>query len=401
MRTPWLYGLPLLALLPGCIPRAEPPGGAPAPQSTTWRDEAPAPIHDRPPDDRRRVADADQVRAANETSRRGEVTVPAPSPFEAGSPEREAAPTRDRPFSAPARQTWDVRPVTPQHNAVPAARITARVDDTLARIAARTGAGAGAIARANDLQPPFTVQAGQQIEIPGGNYHVVRSGDAGIAIARAYGIAWSRIVDANALAEPFVLRVGQRILIPGGNAPGVTTAAERAAAFTLDVDDILTGGEPALAMNQAPSRPVATSARVLPATAQVAAPARLRGGFAWPVAGNVVTRFGHGASGERNDGIGIAVPIGTPVHAAADGVVAYAGTGVAALGGLVIIRHGEGWTTVYGHAAKLLVRRGQAVTRGQTIALSGDTGSADRPELHFELRKGRTPVDPATELPAR
>jgi lipoprotein NlpD len=118
------------------------------------------------------------------------------------------------------------------------------------------------------------------------------------------------------------------------------------------------------------------------------------------VDGRVVKRFGPGASGERSDGIKIAVPLSTPIRATADGVVAYAGDGIKALGGLVIIKHGGGWTSVYGHASKLLVSRGQSVKRGQTIALSGDTGfAADRPEVHFELRKGRTPVDPQGQLP--
>ncbi|RZM33023.1 MAG: M23 family metallopeptidase, partial [Sphingomonas sp.] len=151
---------------------------------------------------------------------------------------------------------------------------------------------------------------------------------------------------------------------------------------------------------QAPARPVATPKRVLPSNAVVTAPARLAGGgFLWPVDGRVVKRFGSGASGERNDGIKIAVPISTPIRSAADGVVAYVGDGIAALGGLVIVKHGGGWTSIYGHASKLLVQRGQAVKRGQTIALSGDTGFADRPEVHFELRKGRTPVDPTGQLP--
>jgi lipoprotein NlpD len=138
---------------------------------------------------------------------------------------------------------------------------------------------------------------------------------------------------------------------------------------------------------------------VLPATTPVAEPARLRGAFVWPVRGKLVGRFGPGASGERNNGIKIAVPLDTPIKAAADGVVAYAGEEIAALGGLVIVKHGDGWTTVYGHASKLLVRRGQAVKRGQTIAESGDSGFADRPELHFEMRKGRTPVNPLPQLP--
>ena len=299
-----------------------------------------------------------------------------------------------------ARPAWEARPATANARDVAASVQVARPGDTLSRIADRTGAASGAIARANGLSAPYAVVAGQRLTIPAGRYHMVHPGEAGIAIARAYGVEWSRIIAANDLTEPFVLRVGQRILIPatpgGGN-----RLAERAAAFSLDVDDILTGGEPAPARDQAPARPVTTPTRVLPPTAVVAAPSRLRGGFAWPVEGRIARRFGPGGTGQRNDGIKIAVPVGTPIHAAADGVVAYVGDGIAALGGLVIVRHGDGWTSVYGHASKLLVQRGQAVRQGQTVALSGDTGFADRPEVHFELRKGRLPVDPTTQLPRR
>lgn len=295
---------------------------------------------------------------------------------------------------------WETRGVAPNAREVPARDYVVARGDTLRRIAEATGAGSEAIARANGLSPPFTIYPGQRLAIPAGRYHQVRAGETGIAIARAYAVAWDRVVAANELTEPYILRTGQRLLIPGerGRAP---SAAERAAAFTLDIDDIVTGGEPAIAETQKPTAPAPTARRVLPATAAVAAPAALTSGFAWPLDGAVVNRFGRGGSGVRNDGIKIAAPVDTPVTAAADGVVAYVGEGVAALGGLVIIKHGEGWTSVYGHASKLLVQRGQAVKRGQRIALSGATGFADRPELHFELRKGRTPVDPLSQLPKR
>lgn len=335
----------------------------------------------------------------------------APAPRDEPPPPRSAPPVRHVPASRPvarrdvamprtARPAWEARPVTPDAQIVADQVYVVAPGDSLRRVAERTGAGSEAIARANGLQPPFTIRTGQRLTIPGGRYHLVRSGETGIAIARAYGVEWSRIVAANALEEPYVLRAGQRVLIPGdpGRAPSL---ADRAAAFRLDIDDILTGGEPAAAPRQAPARPVANPGRVLPPTAVVAAPARLQGGFVWPVDGRVVRRFGPGKSGERNDGIKIAVPVSTPVRATADGVVAYAGDGIAALGGLIIVRHGNGWTSVYGHASKLLVQRGQSVRRGQTIALSGDTGFADQPELHFELRKGRTPVDPQSQLPRR
>lgn len=319
---------------------------------------------------------------------------PVPPPPERDLP-RDDAEVSQLPAPRPA---WEARPVAPDAQTVATQQYVVRPGDTVRGIAERTGAGSEAIARANGLSAPFLIRVGQVLAIPGGRYHLVRGGQTGIAIARAYGVPWSEVVTANALAEPYILRVGQRVLIPGDTATRLS-AAERAAAFTLDVDSILTGGEPAVAQNQRPAKPASSPSRVLAATTPVAAPvARAPSDFAWPVTGDIVRRFGRGGSGERNDGIKIAVPLATPVKAAADGTVAYVGDGIAALGGLVIVRHGGGWTSVYGHASKLLVQRGQAVKRGQIIALSGDTGFADRPEVHFELRKGRSPVDPLGQL---
>ena len=386
MRCLAIGGLAAAAALGGCIPQVErdyrnahpptrralpPPAAQPAPYDRS----------DTPPGERSQ--DERQYREPPQPLARR----PAPRPGPV-----QAYPT--------ARPAWEARPAAADARTVVASTYVARPGDTLARVAERTGASSGAIARANALSPPFAIEAGQRLSIPGGRYHTVHPGEAGIAIARAYGVEWSRIVAANDLAEPFVLRVDQRILIPGTPIDS-NRLAERAAAFTLDVDDILTGGEPAPSRNQSPARPVTTPTRVLPPTAIVTAPARLRGGFVWPVDGSIARRFGPGAPGQRNDGIKIAVAVGTPIRAAADGVVAYVGDGIAALGGLVIVKHGDGWTSVYGHASRLLVQRGQAVKQGQTIALSGDTGFADRPEVHFELRKGRVPVDPQSELPRR
>ncbi|MBW6526641.1 M23 family metallopeptidase [Sphingomonas sp. RHCKR7] len=363
----------LALLLAGCIPaadrpvpvtRPEPPAPAPAP--------APAAVDQRQPD----PAPTADDRQAPVSARRDVAQLPAPRP------------------------AWEARQVAPDARAVAAQRYTVRRGDTLGAIAARTGAGVDAIARANGLAPPYPVRVGRTLDVPGGRYHLVRAGQTGIAIARAYGVPWTEVIAANALSEPYLLRAGQRVLIPRA-AGGAVSAAERAAAFTLDVDTILTGGEPAVVAGQAPATPVASSRRVLAPSAATVAPAALPGRFVWPVDGTIVRRFGPGATGERNDGIKIAIPLDTPVRAIADGTVAYVGSEVPALGGLVIVRHGGGWTSVYGHAGTLLVQRGQAVRRGQVIARSGESGYADRPELHFELRRGRTPVDPMTQLPHR
>ena len=105
------------------------------------------------------------------------------------------------------------------------------------------------------------------------------------------------------------------------------------------------------------------------------------------------------ASGARNNGIDIAVPAGTAIRATADGVVAYAGDKVAVFGGLVLITHGGGWVSAYGHASRVDVVRGQKVKRGEVVGLSGDSGYASKPKLHFELRKDRVPVNPVAHLP--
>lgn len=302
---------------------------------------------------------------------------------------------------------WQSRKVSADSRTIAGSTYTVQPGDSLRSISARTGAGSEAIARANDIPSPFVIRVGQKLIIPGGRYHLVRDGETGIAIAVAYGVTWSRIIAVNELEEPYILRTGQRLLIPDDGAPSPSgrpeTIEQRAARFHLDlgVDDIVTGGQPAIAEKAKPAQPTASSSRVLSPTTPVAAPARLAGGFQWPLKGNVIKRFGPGASGERNDGIKIATPLDTPVLAAADGVVAYVGSDIPALGGLVILRHGDGWTTVYGHAGQLLVQRGQAVKKGQMIALSGNSGFADRPELHFEIRQGRNPVDPLPRLPAR
>lgn len=323
------------------------------------------------------------------------------------TPPRRQQPQRaDRyvPDPSIAPPVWQPQPVDPDARTIPASSYVVMPGDNLRIIGDRTGVGAEAIARENGMAEPFNVYPGQRLAVPGGRYHQVRAGQNGIGIARAYGVDWGRIVAANDLAEPYTLRVRQRVLIPGSPAgpaaaAGRSSVAERAAAFHLDVDDLVTGSEPALAFDQRPARPSSSPTRILPPTAAITTPAQLRGGFGWPVTGRIVARFGPGAAGERNNGIKIAVPVATPILAAADGVVAYAGSEIPSLGGLVILKHGGGWTTVYGHASKLLVQRGQSVTRGQRIALSGDTGFADRPEVHFEMRKGRTPVDPVAQLP--
>jgi murein DD-endopeptidase MepM/ murein hydrolase activator NlpD len=119
--------------------------------------------------------------------------------------------------------------------------------------------------------------------------------------------------------------------------------------------------------------------------------------FRWPARGRVISGFGT-QNGTGNDGINISLPEGTPVKAAEGGTVAYAGNELKGYGNLVLIKHDNGWVSAYAHNGEIKVRRGEQVKRGQVIATSGQTGNVQSPQLHFELRKGSTPVDPMPHL---
>jgi murein DD-endopeptidase MepM/ murein hydrolase activator NlpD len=116
------------------------------------------------------------------------------------------------------------------------------------------------------------------------------------------------------------------------------------------------------------------------------------------VRGRIIAGFGPKPNGQQNDGINLAVPEGTPIKAAEEGVVAYAGNELKGYGNLVLIRHPNGFVTAYAHASELLVKRGDSIKRGQTIAKAGQTGTVNSPQLHFEIRKGSAPVDPTQYL---
>jgi murein DD-endopeptidase MepM/ murein hydrolase activator NlpD len=112
----------------------------------------------------------------------------------------------------------------------------------------------------------------------------------------------------------------------------------------------------------------------------------------------VISSFGAKAGGLRNDGINILLRKGTPVRAADHGVVAYTGNELRGFGNLILVRHGGGWVTAYAHTATISVNVGQTVRRGQVLARAGSSGGVGRPQLHFEIRRGRTAVDPLSHL---
>ena len=241
--------------------------------------------------------------------------------------------------------------------------------------------------------------------VAGGRLHIVKSGETGIAIARAYGAAWSKVAAANGLTPPYTLEVGDRLLLPSTAQVAAMSVEDRAKAFNLDIDDIITGGEPA-ATRPSPSPRPPLPRPLSPATGVPSSPPlpMLAGNtpqFRWPVDGRILSSFGAKPGGRFNDGVNLKASAGAPVRAAGNGVIAYAGDAIPGFGNLVLIKHAGGWVTAYAHNEALLTTRGKRVAQGDVIARAGSTGSVDEPQLHFEIRRGRSPVDPTRVIGGR
>ncbi|WP_445215439.1 peptidoglycan DD-metalloendopeptidase family protein [Bradyrhizobium sp. Pa8] len=232
--------------------------------------------------------------------------------------------------------------------------------------------------------------------------HFVNHGDTLASIARKNHISPVELARANGLAPSAKLKLGTKLTVPGAKTVAVA-APVAAAPVAGTLQPVAVAPAPATKM-AAVAAPV-QSARLAQATANVEekaaeAPAKAAETtsalptFRWPVRGKVVTSYGAKTNGKSNDGINLAVPEGTPVKAAEDGVVAYSGNELKGYGNLVLVRHSNGYVTAYAHASELMVKRGDTIKRGQVIAKSGQSGEVASPQLHFEIRKGSSPVDP-------
>lgn len=270
--------------------------------------------------------------------------------------------------------------------------------DTVYALARRHNVSVRALIEANGLRPPYHLYPGQTIYLPAMAEHMVVAGDTVSQIARAYGVAVSDLVRANNLDDPSLIRVGQRLRLPKAAAASGDVVIQTIA--RSPTTGPVAKPEPAQLVRP-PSSAQTVAAPIPPRSARppLPEPPRFSGGFVWPVKGEVIARFGPQGKGLHNDGINIAVLRGTPVHAAADGVVAYAGNELRGFGWLLLIKHDNGWMSAYAHNEELLVARGTKIKKGQMIARAGASGNVRTPQLHFELRKGTTPVDPLEHLP--
>ncbi len=242
-------------------------------------------------------------------------------------------------------------------------------------------------------------QVAQRPAVTTGQY-VVKRGDTLFSIAFRYGWDWKALAARNQIPEPYTIRPGQTIRFDGRSegAPVVAAATSRPVPSTSTSST--TTSSSGSVKTTVISKPVAVTPVVIPPAASTPAGAAERSpsGWAWPASGVLIGKFS--SNGSLNKGIDIAGDLGQPVLAASDGSVVYAGSGLRGYGELIIIKHSDTYVSAYGHNRRLLVREGQQVKAGQTIAEMGSTGT-DRVKLHFEIRRQGKPVDPLQFLPKR
>lgn len=357
-------------------------------------------------------------------------SLPQAVEFGGGNPQSSAAAIRVAPEAVPGS-------------------VTVQPGDTVYALSRRYNRPVRAIIDDNGLQPPYVLQPGQQLRLPGGRFHSVQRGETLYSISRSYGVDVYTMAQSNDLQPPFTISVGQQLRIPSqtgyavasapvsptGSQPAPPAAAPRGfqvetlppppgaapppqelpassnlppvpqqpaeQATPQAAPQVESSTEPQVA-NAPPGSapPSSTPPAAEPAVPQqeTVLPPRSGRTFSWPVRGRVLSTFGPKADGLHNDGINIAARAGAPVVAAENGVVVYAGSELKGFGNLLLVRHADGWMTAYAHLDKTLVKKGQKVTRGQAIGTVGSTGAVNQPQLHFEIRKGTQAVDPAKFL---
>lgn len=234
--------------------------------------------------------------------------------------------------------------------------------------------------------------------------YTVKAGDSLYAVSRQYKVKLADLQGANGIADVRKVKPGTVLKVPGsGGATASLPPASGAAAAATAAEPVAAAPvQPATTtrptiINGEKTAAVAPKTDTAPHAAPAAEPAQSvasSGKLRWPVKGRVIATFGARPDGTNNDGVNLAVPLGTEVHAAESGVVAYAGNELKGYGNLVLIRHDNGWVTAYAHNDEISVKRGDKVKRGQAIAKAGKSGQVDQPQVHFELRQGAKPVDP-------
>ncbi len=286
--------------------------------------------------------------------------------------------------------------------------------DTLYSVANRYRLPMRDIAVLNRMKAPFKLYEGQRLKLPPPREYKVQGGDTLYGVSRMFAVNSSEVAQMNDIRSPYVLKTGQLLRLPSvikptkvaKAKPTITKTALKAPPPKVEQTTLAKAApiaqpkpKPTVIKDGVPlpqSKPWrGTKANpVKIAKVNTKTPKRSSSKFLRPVNGKIISGFGPKKSGLHNDGINIAAARGTSVKSAENGVVVYAGNALKGSGNLILIRHENQWMTAYGHLETINVRKGQTVRRGTVIGKVGSTGSVSKPQLHFEVRRGTSALNP-------
>ncbi len=286
--------------------------------------------------------------------------------------------------------------------------ITVKAGDTINDLARQYGATTRQIVIINNIRPPYEIRKGQKLRLPlAQKLYQIEEGDTLNGIATNFRVPPEEIAAINFIPRPYRIVQGDWLGIPlqKEELAKLSKASPRGPSsrqLNGKTDKFTISSEPLkpLPDNRAPEVVAQAKAEKpqlgeqKPRNKAVTAVTKSTG-FLAPVDGPVVADFGSQADGRRNDGINISAPRGTPVRAAQKGEVIYSGDALQGYGNLILIRHDGGYVSAYAHMDTVLAKRGTLVTRGETIGTVGSSGGVSSPQLHFEIRKNNTAIDPA------
>ena len=276
--------------------------------------------------------------------------------------------------------------------------ITVQKGDTLYSLSRTYNIPIRDIIETNHLTPPYTLYVGRVLRLPVARYHTVAHGDTLYSISRRYNVDITTLSKLNNLREPYTLSIGQKLALPASVSAN-STSAQKESSVPVLYSASAGNGKISTSTTSAP-RPQTSSTvsnRQVNSKPQLTTTRKTK--FAWPLRGTIISRFGSIGKGRSNDGINIKAPLGTLVKAADAGKVVYVGNELKGFGNLILIQHNDGWITAYAHNSSFLVKKGQSVQKGTSIAKVGSSGGVNTPQLHFEVRAGKKPVNPLLYLP--
>ena len=261
--------------------------------------------------------------------------------------------------------------------------------DSIYSLAARYQVTPQSLIADNALSAPYSLTGGQKLKITPPREHIVGPVDSLFSISQRYAVSQYHLAELNELQEPYELVVGQALLVPDTHdfsvldgSKGVNTQLAKPATLPQVKREIV-----ATVAKPAPAKPVIQKNFVAPAFGA-------NDGFTWPVEGEVIAEFGPAGKGLHNDGVNIKAAAGTKVQTAAPGTIAYIGKNLKSFGTLVLVKHDGGYITAYAHLADISVMEGDVIGAGQVIGTVGQTGRVSSPQLHFEVRQSRKPINP-------